>query len=87
MDHPLYGKNNITLEGCFIAQMKRFDALITTQKKNLSSLQSPFSEKIKKNLKKINIFSEMGLCREPGFFALQSLHQNASFKLSNNPLG
>ena len=31
--------------------MKRFDALITTQK-NLSSLQSPISDKIKKNRKK-----------------------------------
>ena len=32
-------------------------------------------------------FSEMALCRELRFFALQSVHQNASFRLSNDPLG
>ena len=67
--------------------------------KNLRSLQSPISEKIKKNLKKIaflkkwyflpflRFFSEMGLRRELRCFAVQSVHQNSSFKLWNDPLG
>ena len=44
-------KIKIIIWGCLIAQMKRFDALITTQKKP-SSLQGPIPEKIKKNSQK-----------------------------------
>ena len=71
----------IILDGCLIALMKRFDALITIQ--NLSSLQSQISEKIKKNRQKLHLFKKTaiaggysdffqktGLCRELGFFAL-----------------
>ena len=47
-------KMKIIVWGCLIAQMKRFDVLITTQK-NPSSLQGPISLKIKKR-KKNNIF-------------------------------
>ena len=40
----------IIVQGCLIAQMKRFDALITTQKKP-RSLQSPIPEKSRKTAK------------------------------------
>ena len=81
-DPPIiWRKMKIMLVGCLIAEMKRFDALITTQK-NLSSLRSPISEKIKKNHEKWSflknghfwriflIFSETGLRRELRFLAL-----------------
>ena len=77
---PIIGqKIKIIVWGCFIAQMKRFDALITMQK-NPSSLRSPISLKIKKNLQKMVfflkchfgrffwIFSKMGLRTVLGFF-------------------
>ena len=77
--------------------MKCFDAPITTQK--ISALyEVPFLKKSGKYAKNDNffrndhfcgvflIFSEMGLCRELRFFALWSVHQNASFKLSNSPV-
>ena len=41
-------KMKIIVWGSLIAEMKRFDALITTQKKT-SALQSPILEKIPKN--------------------------------------
>ena len=75
-------KMKIIVWGCLIAQMKRFDALITTQK-NPSSLQGPISLKIKKKCKKnchfwkmvilgnfSRFFSKMGLCRALGFFCV-----------------
>ena len=68
--------------------------------KNRSTQQWKVSEKNKKNLQKLLfltkiaksvffyrfflIFSETVLCRELGFFALHSVHQDASFKLSKS---
>ena len=70
--------------------------------KNLSSLQSTISEKIKKNRPKWSkmvkmvkidhfcrsflIFSETVLCRELRFLALHSVHQNPSFELSKSTI-
>ena len=79
--------------------MKRFDALITTQRTSalyevsfLENQEKPPEKGIFE--KKVIIFgfyfflsSEMGLCRELRFFALQPVHQNATTKLSNKPLG
>ena len=47
----------IIVWGCLIAQMKRFDALIATQK-NPSSLQSPVSKKEEKKMPKITTFQK-----------------------------
>ena len=79
--------------------MKRFDELITTQKTS-ALCNLPFLKKNLEKLQKIvilekNVFFcgvsknilEMRLCREMMFFALQSVHQNTSFKLSNDSLG
>ena len=78
--------------------MKRFDALITTQKTS-ALYKVPYLKKIRKTSKNLNFwkklyiflvstdFSEMGLCRELRFFTLQSEYQNSSFKLSIDPLG
>ena len=85
----------IIVWGCLIAQMKRFDALITTQK-TPALCEVPFLKKSRKTAKKWSflknghfgrfflIFSEMGLCRELRFFALHSVHQNPSFELSKS---
>ena len=74
LDPPpiVWQKMKIILGGCLIGQMKRFDALITSQK-NLSSLQSPISLKIGifeslYFLLFLLICSEMGLCLELSFF-------------------
>ena len=72
-------KMKIILCGCLIAQMKRFDALITTQKKPQLSARSYFlknQEKAQKMAFLKNghfglfflIFSKTGLCRALGFF-------------------
>ena len=74
-------KMKIIIRGCLIAQMKRFDALITTQK-TPAFCEAPFwkkSRKIAQNdhfskmtifLRFFLIFKEMGPRRELGFFAL-----------------
>ena len=74
-------KNENHPRGSFDSLHEAFDALIATQK-NLSSLQSPISDKISKNHKNLFFFqkcqffevfldfSEMGLCKELRFFAL-----------------
>ena len=70
--------------------------------RNLSSLQSTVSEKIKKDRQKWSIltiltifdhfgrffliFSEMVLCRELRFFALHSVQENPSFELSKSTI-
>ena len=78
----------IIVLGCLIAQMKRFDALITTQKTPVSA-KSHFGknpEKIAQNDHFSNmtifwrfflIFKEMGPCRGLGFF----LHCNHCIKM------
>ena len=79
---PIIGrKMKIIVWGCLIAQMKRFDALITTQK-TPALCEVPFLKKSRKTAKKWSflknghfgrfflIFSKMGLCRALGFFAL-----------------
>ena len=77
--------------------MKRFDALIKTEK-TPALCKIPFLKKSVKYAKNDNffknanflwfflIFSEIGLCKKLRFFALWSVHQNALFKLSNSPL-
>ena len=71
----------IIVQGCSIAQMKRFDALITTQK-TPALCEVPFLKKSRKTTKKWSflknchfgqfflIFSKMGLRRELGYFVL-----------------
>ena len=87
----------ITCIGCFNAYMKCYDPLSSFQQK-LSVFYVPFwREKIWKNCKKGQIYLaflydhvsfKKKLCIQMSsfFFALQSLHQNASFMLSNNTI-
>ena len=82
--------------GCLMAQMKRHDTLIATQK-TLTLCDVRLLKKSRKTPKNYYfskndhfggfflIFSAMVHCTELRFFALQSVRPGASFKLSNSP--
>ena len=85
-----------------IAQKKRLDALIATQKTTAPN-NNRFLKKWNKNLQKILFLTKMAknchfwrgyfifsgtiLCQEQGFFVLHSVHHYASFELSKTIFG